>query len=91
MFVTCFEKTCYVQFVIRLKWSQLQTLDLGSCINNVLLSVFIVAGVLGFAIGTMSYIGECKTKFQKIGIVPFGPQQKGLCLFKTLILDQNCL
>ncbi|KFP18889.1 OCIA domain-containing protein 1, partial [Egretta garzetta] len=39
---------------------------------NVLLPVFIVAGVLGFAIGKMSYIGECKKKFQKIGIVPFG-------------------
>ncbi|KFQ47812.1 OCIA domain-containing protein 1, partial [Pelecanus crispus] len=25
-----------------------------------------------FAIGKMSYIGECQKKFQKIGIVPFG-------------------
>lgn len=80
MFVTCFEKTCYIQFVIRLKWSQLQTLDLGSCIDNVLLSVFIVAGVLGFAIGKMSYVGECKKKFQKIGIVPCRPQQKRFVL-----------
>ncbi|NWS52353.1 OCAD1 protein, partial [Chunga burmeisteri] len=31
-----------------------------------------IAGVLGFAIGKMSYIGECQKKFQKIGIVPFG-------------------
>ncbi|NWW17193.1 OCAD1 protein, partial [Falcunculus frontatus] len=30
------------------------------------------AGVLGFAIGKMSYIGECQKKFQKIGIAPFG-------------------
>ncbi|XP_075276268.1 OCIA domain-containing protein 2 isoform X2 [Opisthocomus hoazin] len=38
-----------------------------------------VAGVLGFAIGKMSYIGECQKKFQKIGGVPFGPQQKRHC------------
>ncbi|XP_071663583.1 OCIA domain-containing protein 2 [Patagioenas fasciata] len=38
-----------------------------------------IAGVLGFAIGKMSYIGECRKKFQKIGIVPFGPQQKRHC------------
>ncbi|XP_040451300.1 OCIA domain-containing protein 2 isoform X2 [Falco naumanni] len=38
-----------------------------------------IAGVLGFAIGKMSYIGECQKKFQKIGIVPFGPQQKRHC------------
>ncbi|NXI35551.1 OCAD2 protein, partial [Galbula dea] len=31
-----------------------------------------IAGVLGFAIGTMSYIGECQKKFQKIGIAPCG-------------------
>ncbi|NWY54894.1 OCAD2 protein, partial [Chionis minor] len=31
-----------------------------------------IAGVLGFAIGKMSYIGECQKKFQKIGIVPPG-------------------
>ncbi|NXQ96465.1 OCAD1 protein, partial [Sagittarius serpentarius] len=31
-----------------------------------------IAGVLGFAIGKMSYIGECQKKFWKIGIVPFG-------------------
>ncbi|RLW08974.1 hypothetical protein DV515_00002809 [Chloebia gouldiae] len=35
-----------------------------------------IAGVLCFAIGRMSYMGECQTKFQKIGIAPFGPQQK---------------
>ncbi|XP_009481737.2 OCIA domain-containing protein 2 [Pelecanus crispus] len=38
-----------------------------------------IAGVLSFAIGKMSYIGECQKKFQKIGIVPFGPQQKRHC------------
>nr|XP_009938860.1 PREDICTED: OCIA domain-containing protein 2 [Opisthocomus hoazin] len=38
-----------------------------------------IAGVLGFAIGKMSYIGECQKKFQKIGGVPFGPQQKRHC------------
>lgn len=38
-----------------------------------------IAGVLGFAIGKMSYMGECKKKFQKIGIAPFGPQQKRQC------------
>ncbi|KAM6072921.1 OCIA domain-containing protein 2 isoform 1-T2 [Theristicus caerulescens] len=38
-----------------------------------------IAGVLGFAIGKMSYIGECQKKFQKIGIAPFGPQQKRHC------------
>ncbi|NWR89921.1 OCAD1 protein, partial [Furnarius figulus] len=31
-----------------------------------------LAGVLGFAIGKMSYMGECQKKFQKIGITPFG-------------------
>ncbi|NWQ86062.1 OCAD2 protein, partial [Burhinus bistriatus] len=31
-----------------------------------------IAGILGFAIGKMSYIGECQKKFQKIGIVPSG-------------------
>ncbi|NWH43784.1 OCAD1 protein, partial [Fregata magnificens] len=30
-----------------------------------------IASVLGFAIGKMSYIGECQKKFQKVGIVPF--------------------
>ncbi|KAM7112816.1 OCIA domain-containing protein 2 [Ciconia maguari] len=38
-----------------------------------------IAGVLGFAIGKASYIGECQKKFQKIGIVLFGPQQKKHC------------
>ncbi|XP_074011274.1 OCIA domain-containing protein 2 [Numenius arquata] len=38
-----------------------------------------IAGVLGFAIGKVSYIGECKKKFQKIGVVPPGPQQKRRC------------
>ncbi|OWK64655.1 hypothetical protein RLOC_00005952 [Lonchura striata] len=27
----------------------------------------------------MLYIGECQKKFQKIGIAPFGPQQKRKC------------
>ncbi|NXU85499.1 OCAD1 protein, partial [Xiphorhynchus elegans] len=31
-----------------------------------------LAGVLGFAIGKMSYMGECQKKFEKIGITPFG-------------------
>ncbi|XP_053920743.1 OCIA domain-containing protein 2 isoform X2 [Cuculus canorus] len=38
-----------------------------------------IAGVLGFAAGKMSYIGECQKKFQKIGVVPFCPQQKRHC------------
>ncbi|XP_030306051.1 OCIA domain-containing protein 2 [Calypte anna] len=38
-----------------------------------------IAGGLGFAIGKMSYIGECQKKFEKIGIAPFGPQQKRHC------------
>lgn len=38
-----------------------------------------IAGVLGFAIGKMSYMGECQKKFQKIGIAPFRPQQKRQC------------
>ncbi|CAN0040951.1 unnamed protein product [Bubo scandiacus] len=38
-----------------------------------------IAGVLGFAIGKISYIGECQKKFQQVGIVPFGPQQKRHC------------
>ncbi|XP_014115376.1 PREDICTED: OCIA domain-containing protein 2 [Pseudopodoces humilis] len=38
-----------------------------------------IAGVLGFAIGKMSYMRECQKKFQKIGIAPFGPQQKRQC------------
>ncbi|XP_037990109.1 OCIA domain-containing protein 2 [Motacilla alba alba] len=38
-----------------------------------------IAGVLGFAIGRMSYMGECQKKFQKMGIAPFGPQQKRKC------------
>ncbi|KFV66469.1 OCIA domain-containing protein 1, partial [Dryobates pubescens] len=31
-----------------------------------------IAGVLGYAIGKMSYFGECQKKFEKIGIVPWG-------------------
>ncbi|NXE58587.1 OCAD1 protein, partial [Calcarius ornatus] len=31
-----------------------------------------IAGVLGFAIGKMSYMGECQKKFQKMGIAPVG-------------------
>ncbi|XP_068260427.1 OCIA domain-containing protein 2 [Nyctibius grandis] len=38
-----------------------------------------IAGVLGFAIGKLSYIGECQKKFQKIGIVPCSPKQKRHC------------
>ncbi|KAM6261645.1 OCIA domain-containing protein 2 [Porphyrio hochstetteri] len=38
-----------------------------------------IAGVLGFAIGKMSYIGECQKKFQKIGVAPLAPQQKRHC------------
>lgn len=38
-----------------------------------------IAGILGYAIGKMSYIGECQKKFQKVGIAPFGPQQKRRC------------
>ncbi|KAM6075988.1 OCIA domain-containing protein 2-like isoform 2-T2 [Chlamydotis macqueenii] len=38
-----------------------------------------IAGVLGFAIGKVSYIGECQKKFEKIGVAPCGPQQKRHC------------
>ncbi|XP_061850294.1 OCIA domain-containing protein 2 [Colius striatus] len=38
-----------------------------------------VAGVLGFVIGKVSYMGECQKKFQKSGIVAFGPQHKRHC------------
>uniref|UniRef100_A0A8C5WZZ7 OCIA domain containing 2 n=1 Tax=Malurus cyaneus samueli TaxID=2593467 RepID=A0A8C5WZZ7_9PASS len=38
-----------------------------------------IAGVLGFAIGKLSYMGECQKKFQKTGIAPCGPQQKRQC------------
>ncbi|NXQ48666.1 OCAD1 protein, partial [Catharus fuscescens] len=31
-----------------------------------------IAGILGYAIGKMSYMGECQKKFQKAGIAPFG-------------------
>ncbi|KFP37069.1 OCIA domain-containing protein 1, partial [Chlamydotis macqueenii] len=31
-----------------------------------------IAGVLGFAIGKVSYIGECQKKFEKIGVAPCG-------------------
>ncbi|XP_025054122.1 OCIA domain-containing protein 2 isoform X3 [Alligator sinensis] len=34
------------------------------------------AGVLGFAIGTMSYIGVCQKKFQSISAAPLGPEDK---------------
>nr|XP_005490087.1 OCIA domain-containing protein 2 isoform X2 [Zonotrichia albicollis] len=35
-----------------------------------------IAGVLGYAIGKMSYMGECRKKFQKMGIAPNCPQKK---------------
>ncbi|XP_066041819.1 OCIA domain-containing protein 2 [Chamaea fasciata] len=38
-----------------------------------------IAGILGFAIGKMSYMGECQKKFEKIGIAPFAPQRKRHC------------
>ncbi|XP_054020350.1 OCIA domain-containing protein 2 [Dryobates pubescens] len=38
-----------------------------------------IAGVLGYAIGKMSYFGECQKKFEKIGIVPWGPPKKRHC------------
>ncbi|XP_048365097.1 OCIA domain-containing protein 2 [Sphaerodactylus townsendi] len=33
-----------------------------------------LAGGLGFAIGTMSYMRTCQKKFQSIGFHPFGPK-----------------
>lgn len=72
MLVTFSEKTCYIHFIIGLNCSYLWTLDVNSCIN-VLLSAFVVAGVLGFGIGKMSYIGECQKKFQKSG---YGSKKK---------------
>ncbi|KAM6429888.1 OCIA domain-containing protein 2 [Rhynochetos jubatus] len=38
-----------------------------------------IAGVLGFAVGKVSYVGECRRKLQKAGPVPFDPQQKRRC------------
>ncbi|KAL9852184.1 OCIA domain-containing protein 2 [Geothlypis trichas] len=38
-----------------------------------------IAGILGFAIGKMSYMGECQKKFHKMGIAPIGPQHKRKC------------
>ncbi|XP_009865900.1 PREDICTED: OCIA domain-containing protein 2 [Apaloderma vittatum] len=38
-----------------------------------------IAGVLGFAVGKLSYMGECQKKFQKIGVVPCGSQHKRHC------------
>ncbi|XP_005490086.1 OCIA domain-containing protein 2 isoform X1 [Zonotrichia albicollis] len=38
-----------------------------------------IAGVLGYAIGKMSYMGECRKKFQKMGIAPNCPQKKRKC------------
>ncbi|XP_019408326.1 PREDICTED: OCIA domain-containing protein 2 isoform X1 [Crocodylus porosus] len=35
-----------------------------------------LAGVLGFAIGTMSYIGVCQKKFQSINATPLRPEDK---------------
>ncbi|KAK2520931.1 Ociad2 [Columba livia] len=51
-----------------------------------------IAGVLGFAIGKMSYVGECKKKFQKIGIVTCHPQQKrynGIVIILAKNVKQN--
>ncbi|KAF7248373.1 OCIA domain-containing protein 2 [Varanus komodoensis] len=38
-----------------------------------------VAGVLGYAVGTMSYIGTCQKKFTNAGFQMFGPGQKRSC------------
>ncbi|KAM3672532.1 OCIA domain-containing protein 2 [Ammospiza nelsoni] len=38
-----------------------------------------IAGVMGYAIGKMSYMGECRKKFQKMGIAPIGPEKKRKC------------
>ncbi|XP_054151804.1 OCIA domain-containing protein 2 [Melozone crissalis] len=38
-----------------------------------------IAGVLGYAIGKMSYMGECRKKFQQMGIAPIGPGKKRKC------------
>ncbi|XP_053122726.1 OCIA domain-containing protein 2 isoform X2 [Hemicordylus capensis] len=35
-----------------------------------------LAGILGYALGTMSYIRTCQKKFENIGIHPFGPGWK---------------
>ncbi|XP_015268360.1 PREDICTED: OCIA domain-containing protein 2 [Gekko japonicus] len=33
-----------------------------------------LAGIAGFAVGTMSYIRTCQKKFESIGVQPFGPK-----------------
>ncbi|XP_061439290.1 OCIA domain-containing protein 2 [Rhineura floridana] len=38
-----------------------------------------LAGALGFAIGTMSYIRTCQKKFEDAGLQPFGPGWKRHC------------
>ncbi|XP_066488235.1 OCIA domain-containing protein 2 [Tiliqua scincoides] len=38
-----------------------------------------IAGALGYAIGTMSYIRTCQKKFESIGIHPFGPGGRWHC------------
>ncbi|XP_010222417.1 PREDICTED: OCIA domain-containing protein 2 [Tinamus guttatus] len=38
-----------------------------------------IAGIVGFAAGKMSYIGECQKKFQKSGLAPCGPSHKRHC------------
>ncbi|XP_056346304.1 OCIA domain-containing protein 2 isoform X2 [Oenanthe melanoleuca] len=59
-------------------WYRALPLTLGSMlVTQGLISK--VAGFLGYAIGKMSYMGECQKKFQKIGIAPVGPQQKRKC------------
>ncbi|XP_054679107.1 OCIA domain-containing protein 2 isoform X3 [Grus americana] len=59
-------------------WYRALPLSLGSMLVTQGL-VSKVAGVLGFAIGKMSYRGKCQKKFQKIGVVPLGPQKKRHC------------
>ncbi|XP_019381950.1 PREDICTED: OCIA domain-containing protein 2 isoform X4 [Gavialis gangeticus] len=56
-------------------WYRALPLSLGSILVTERL-ISKVAGVLGFAIGTMSYIGVCQKKFQSINATPLGPEDK---------------
>ncbi|XP_064005325.1 OCIA domain-containing protein 2 [Pogoniulus pusillus] len=38
-----------------------------------------IAGVLGYAAGKISYIGECQKKFQEVGVLPREPHKKRHC------------
>ncbi|KAJ6668566.1 hypothetical protein lerEdw1_012048 [Lerista edwardsae] len=41
-----------------------------------------IAGTLGYAIGTMSYIRTCQKKFESVGVQPFGPGRRWFVINK---------